>query len=301
MRSNPNPFLAEAAFYVHGPRYIGNRLLTVNDELYTREEAMDDLSITSSQLDSLIRGNRLPHVLFGGAVYFPVVDFDAMPRDARQALRGITTGQLGPAARIAEMYRKGIPPAEIAAKLRIAIPVVFAHLSAVDPLVRFPRQRRGPGRPSRTQAVQELFPSDDNFTTAYYMHLNGYSNQHIRITTGLSLDTVSIIVDKCEQEFSRVQYPMQLDRSVDKILKSLFVDMVDVNDMLSLCGVSRKELAKFVLTNKDKWPSYIAQNRGRGRLVCNPFLIKDGFRIVASETGKQRITGKDELDRKSVV
>lgn len=296
-----NPFTASAALAVHGPRFGEGKKLTLDDELYSRDEVTEALGIGSAELGRLIQGKDVPHVNFGGFFFFPVEDIDAMPKKTT-TYEAPSMVEMSPVTRIAAMKKSGMSPEKIAKELLVDVRVVRKYLEGVGEIPQRPRPRRGLPASTKLEYTQMAFrppPFQDTLVRIQYMHLNKFTPWDIAVTLDMNEDEVESYLRDYDAKNRSTRYVRRLESSMWDVIEKTIRGSGSYEEVAGEYGVSLDELAKFMVAHRNSWsgpqatPRYAF--RGNPGIKRNPFTIKDGFRLFGSVLGKTRISLSDEL------
>jgi hypothetical protein len=122
--SNPEIF-ASSVFNIHGRSVLRRRVLTVDDELYTRSDLYDFFDIDSKMVDSLIKNKGIAYVMLGGYYYFPAEEVDATFERRSVSVHPYEVKSLELHRQIVRLQKRMSPEA-IALKLGVDVSVVNA-------------------------------------------------------------------------------------------------------------------------------------------------------------------------------
>lgn len=109
--------------------------------------------------------------------------------------------------------------------------------------------------------------TEDRLMDVKHYYLKGYKKSKIEELTGLDSDVVGFVIRKFGSKYANVVYPDKLEPELKYILDALFTDMESPKTIMEIYGVSERELALFLLYNKDKWPRKLSKN------ATPPFLL----------------------------
>jgi hypothetical protein len=291
-----NPFKSGSAFVVRGPRSAGGRKLTLDDELYTRQEAQEALGIGSKALSQLVASQEIPHVNFGGSFFFPVEDIDALPK-VKSVYEEPSWVEIPPVAKIAKLKESGMSLPKIAAELMVSPLVIRKYLEGLgDTPLLLARRKRLPSHSWDSIGVlasrAEPESIEDLLTTIYYMHLNKFTVADIGLTVDVDESDIADHVAACDRKYKNVRYVRALERDMGSLIHGAVYGQGAFRRAAQEYGVSLHELAKFVVAHKNLWARYAHVSNPRIRR--NPFTIRDSFKIIASASGRKRISTNDE-------